>query len=223
VDITPLVWIITIAVTIAFFIYEFFAHVRKPHEPSIGESARWSAFYIGLALIFGVVIGMVWGWDFGGEYYAGYLTEACRRLRPKASRLTLRIGATRWHRTGQEPGHTASAAETARAPKPQFLQTVKGRGLGQAEARGGGKRRTSVRGGTPSQPEAGPDAGASAGDKSLARSAARQGSKRLDIGRQPHTSRLTSTSRSPPTSVCSPAHSTPNVPSRLPCTSPGKA
>ncbi|WJL96811.1 TerC family protein [Microbacterium sp. ET2] len=74
-DITPLVWIITIAVTIAFFIYEFFAHVRTPHEPSIGESARWSAFYIGLALLFGVVIGMVWGWDFGGEYYAGYLTE----------------------------------------------------------------------------------------------------------------------------------------------------
>lgn len=74
-DVSPLVWIITIAVTIVFFIYEFFAHVRKPHEPSVGESARWSAFYIGLALIFGLVIGSVWGWDFGGEYYAGYLTE----------------------------------------------------------------------------------------------------------------------------------------------------
>jgi len=75
VDITPLVWIITIAVTIAFFVYEFFAHVRKPHEPSIGESARWSAFYIGLALLFGVGIGMVSGWTYGGEYFAGYLTE----------------------------------------------------------------------------------------------------------------------------------------------------
>ncbi len=40
-NITPLVWIITIAVTIAFFVYEFYAHVRKPHEPTIGESARW--------------------------------------------------------------------------------------------------------------------------------------------------------------------------------------
>ncbi|RKT36002.1 tellurite resistance protein TerC [Microbacterium sp. AG1240] len=74
-EITPLIWLITIAVTIAFFVYEFFAHVRTPHEPSVGESARWSAFYIGLALLFGVVIGAVWGWDFGGEYYAGYLTE----------------------------------------------------------------------------------------------------------------------------------------------------
>jgi tellurite resistance protein TerC len=75
VNVTPLVWIITIAVTIAFFVYEFFAHVRKPHEPTIGESARWSAFYIGLALLFGVGIGVVSGWTYGGEYFAGYLTE----------------------------------------------------------------------------------------------------------------------------------------------------
>jgi tellurite resistance protein TerC len=75
VNITPLIWIITIAVTIAFFVYEFFAHVRKPHEPSIGESARWSAFYIGLALLFGVGVGVFSGWTYGGEYFAGYLTE----------------------------------------------------------------------------------------------------------------------------------------------------
>jgi tellurite resistance protein TerC len=75
VQITPLIWIITIAVTIAFFVYEFFAHVRKPHEPTVGESARWSAFYIGLALLFGVGIGVFSGWTYGGEYFAGYLTE----------------------------------------------------------------------------------------------------------------------------------------------------
>ncbi len=74
-DVTPLIWIITIAVTIAFFVYEFFAHVRTPHEPSIGESARWSIFYISLALVFGVGIGLVSGWTYGGEYFAGYLTE----------------------------------------------------------------------------------------------------------------------------------------------------
>ncbi|MEZ3157389.1 TerC family protein [Microbacterium sp. BWR-S6Y] len=73
--VTPLIWIITIAITVAFFVFEFFAHVRKPHEPSIAESARWSAFYIGLALLFGVGIGVVSGWTFGGEYFAGYLTE----------------------------------------------------------------------------------------------------------------------------------------------------
>lgn len=74
-QVSPLIWIITIAVTIAFFIYEFFAHVRKPHEPSIGESARWSVFYISLAMLFGVGIGVFSGWTYGSEYFAGYLTE----------------------------------------------------------------------------------------------------------------------------------------------------
>ena len=73
--VTPLIWIITIGVTIAFFVWEFFMHVRTPHEPTIGESARWSVFYIGLALLFGVGIGLVSGWTFGGEYFAGYMTE----------------------------------------------------------------------------------------------------------------------------------------------------
>ena len=74
-NVTPTIWLITIAVTIAFFVYEFFVHVRKPHEPTIGESARWSAFYIGLAVLFGAGIGAVSGWNFGGEYFAGYVTE----------------------------------------------------------------------------------------------------------------------------------------------------
>ncbi|MVA75473.1 TerC/Alx family metal homeostasis membrane protein [Auraticoccus sp. F435] len=74
-NVTLLVWAVTIAVTIAFFVYEFYAHVRKPHEPTLGESARWSVFYIGLALLFGVGVGVVSGWTYGGEYFAGYLTE----------------------------------------------------------------------------------------------------------------------------------------------------
>ncbi|GAA4538740.1 TerC family protein [Pseudonocardia xishanensis] len=69
------VWLATIGVTIAFFVFEFVAHVRTPHEPTIRESALWSAFYIGLALLFGVGVGLVSGWNFGGEYFAGYLTE----------------------------------------------------------------------------------------------------------------------------------------------------
>jgi tellurite resistance protein TerC len=73
--VSPLVWGITLAVTVAFFVFEFFVHVRKPHEPTIGESARWSVFYIALAALFGVGVGVFSGWDFGGEYFAGYLTE----------------------------------------------------------------------------------------------------------------------------------------------------
>ena len=69
------VWAVTILGVIAMFVFDFYAHVRTPHEPTFRESALWSAFYIGLALIFGVGLTLVWGTAHGAEYFAGYLTE----------------------------------------------------------------------------------------------------------------------------------------------------
>jgi len=48
---------------------------RRPHEPSAKESALWVTFYVGLALIFGVVLMAVSGGEYAGEFYAGWLTE----------------------------------------------------------------------------------------------------------------------------------------------------
>lgn len=69
------VWAVTILGVIAMFVFDFYAHVRTPHEPTFRESALWSSFYIGLALIFGVGLTLVWGTAHGAEYFAGYLTE----------------------------------------------------------------------------------------------------------------------------------------------------
>ncbi|MBF6348803.1 MULTISPECIES: TerC family protein [Nocardia] len=74
-QVTALVWGITIAVILGLFVFDFFAHVRTPHEPTFRESAFWSAVYIGLALAFGGVIAWKWGGTFSGEYYAGFVTE----------------------------------------------------------------------------------------------------------------------------------------------------
>ncbi|MCW2611687.1 MAG: Integral rane protein TerC [Cryptosporangiaceae bacterium] len=48
---------------------------RRPHEPSMRESALGVAFYVGLALLFG--LGVLWwsGGRYAGEFYAGWLTE----------------------------------------------------------------------------------------------------------------------------------------------------
>ena len=35
----------------------------------------WSVFYIAVAIGFGVVFGSIAGWEFGGEYFAGYIVE----------------------------------------------------------------------------------------------------------------------------------------------------
>ncbi|SIK96529.1 integral membrane protein TerC [Mycobacteroides abscessus subsp. abscessus] len=73
--ISGLQWAVTIAVILALLAYDFFFHVRKPHEPTIREAAVWSAFYVGIALLFGLVI-LIWdGPQFGAEYYGGYITE----------------------------------------------------------------------------------------------------------------------------------------------------
>jgi tellurite resistance protein TerC len=69
------IWVITCLVILGLFIFDFFAHVRVPHEPTFKESASWSAFYIGLAVAFGFGVWWYWGGRYGGEYFAGYVTE----------------------------------------------------------------------------------------------------------------------------------------------------
>jgi tellurite resistance protein TerC len=48
---------------------------RRPHEPSMKEASLWVAFYVGLALLFGLVILAVTNGQFATEFYAGWLTE----------------------------------------------------------------------------------------------------------------------------------------------------
>ncbi|MGN8246200.1 TerC family protein [Cellulomonas soli] len=69
------VWLVTAAAVVGMVVFDFYAHVRTPHAPSFSESARWSVFYIALAVVFGIGLGIVWGWGHGSEYFAGYITE----------------------------------------------------------------------------------------------------------------------------------------------------
>src|SRR3712207_5253642 len=48
---------------------------RRPHEPSMKEASLWVSFYVGLALIFGLVVWAVTNGQFATEFYAGWLTE----------------------------------------------------------------------------------------------------------------------------------------------------
>ena len=73
--VTALEWTLTIAVILGLFVFDFFAHVRTPHDPTFKESGTWSAIYITLALVFGGFVAWKWGSTFAGEYYAGFVTE----------------------------------------------------------------------------------------------------------------------------------------------------
>ena len=74
-DVTGAVWVITCVVILGLFVFDFYAHVRVPHEPTFKESAIWSSVYIGLAVVFGLVVWWLWGGQYAGEYFAGYVTE----------------------------------------------------------------------------------------------------------------------------------------------------
>ena len=71
----PYVWALTIVGIVALLAYDFLVHVRKAHEPSLGEAARWSALYVGIAVAFGLGVWLIGGTEAGEEYFAGYITE----------------------------------------------------------------------------------------------------------------------------------------------------
>lgn len=69
------VWAITVAVVVGLLVLDFLGHVRTPHAPSLRESAGWSAGYVGVAVVFGLLVWWFGGGEPAGEYFAGYLTE----------------------------------------------------------------------------------------------------------------------------------------------------
>jgi tellurite resistance protein TerC len=69
------IWLATVAGICALFVFDFYAHVRKPHAPTFKEAAWWSTFFIALAMLFGAGLWAVWGAQHGAEYFAGFITE----------------------------------------------------------------------------------------------------------------------------------------------------
>lgn len=79
-EVNLVTWLITFAVIAGFFVFDFYSHVRTPHEPTLRESAFWSIFYVVLACVFGVFLWFTWGepgnpHQHGIEFFTGYITE----------------------------------------------------------------------------------------------------------------------------------------------------
>ncbi|WP_425555734.1 TerC family protein [Georgenia halophila] len=74
-DVHALGWIALAGVVVSLITLDLVGHVRKAHAPTLKESARWTTFYVSLAIVFGLIIWGVYGGQYAGEYYAGYITE----------------------------------------------------------------------------------------------------------------------------------------------------
>jgi|SRR5579884_1629654 len=68
-------WVFTLALIAGLLWLDWLLLGRRPHRVSLGEALRWSLFYIAVAVLFGVGIGLIAGWDLGTQYFAGYLVE----------------------------------------------------------------------------------------------------------------------------------------------------
>lgn len=71
----PWAWGILALVAIGLVTLDFLGHARNPHPPTAAEAARWTLFYVGLAVVFGVGIWLTNGWLYAQEFYAGWAME----------------------------------------------------------------------------------------------------------------------------------------------------
>src|SRR3954451_4550941 len=74
-DVPFWVWALTVGLILAMLVFDLVGHVRTPHAPTLRGAALWSAGYVGIAVVFGLLVLWFAGAEYGGEYFAGYVTE----------------------------------------------------------------------------------------------------------------------------------------------------
>ncbi|HET9649869.1 MAG TPA: TerC family protein [Microlunatus sp.] len=74
-ELTPVVWVVTIGLVVAVLAVDLIMAALRPHKVGFREAAIWSVVYIGIAVLFGVWFTAAYGGDLGLQYFAGYLVE----------------------------------------------------------------------------------------------------------------------------------------------------
>ncbi|AIV41196.1 TerC family protein [Curtobacterium sp. MR_MD2014] len=65
----------SIIALVAILLVDLLIVARRPHVPSLRESGAWVGVYVGLALVFAVLMLVFAGGDAAGQFVAGWLTE----------------------------------------------------------------------------------------------------------------------------------------------------
>jgi tellurite resistance protein TerC len=75
-EVTLAGWGATIGLIVVLFAIDLFMS-RPGHAHTVGfrEAVIASLFYVGVAIVFGAAFGLIAGWGFGAEYFAGYVVE----------------------------------------------------------------------------------------------------------------------------------------------------
>ncbi|OLT14002.1 tellurium resistance protein TerC [Pseudonocardia sp. CNS-139] len=68
-------WFATIGAFLAVIAFDFYLVARNPRDPSLRESTIWVVVYVSLAIVFGLGVLAFAGPQYGGEFFAGWITE----------------------------------------------------------------------------------------------------------------------------------------------------
>ncbi|MGH3761654.1 TerC family protein [Actinophytocola sp.] len=68
-------WLVTGVGLTAIICADFYFISRNPRDPSLKECTAWITGYVALAVVFGLGIVLFEGPRFGGEFFAGWITE----------------------------------------------------------------------------------------------------------------------------------------------------
>ena len=74
-DVSLLVWAVTVGVILTLIIVDLFTVSAHPHDVKFKEAAGWSIFYIAIAIGFGIWVWSHYGSVYGTEYFTAYLVE----------------------------------------------------------------------------------------------------------------------------------------------------
>jgi len=74
-DVSPLVWWLTVGITSAVLLFDIIIIGRRPHEPSTKEVSIALGVFVGMAVLFGIGVWVFAGAQYGTEFFAGWLTE----------------------------------------------------------------------------------------------------------------------------------------------------
>jgi len=74
-EVTALRWALTIGLILGLLALDLGLAAARPHVVKFREAAISSVLYIAVAIAFGLLLAVQVGWDFGAEYFAGYIVE----------------------------------------------------------------------------------------------------------------------------------------------------
>ena len=74
-NVSAWIWVVTLVALVAVLAVDLLIVGRRPHEPTMKEAGAWVAFYVGLAVAFGIGVWVASGGKHAGEFYTGWLTE----------------------------------------------------------------------------------------------------------------------------------------------------